>query len=222
MKAIKKVTNVEFTTKVDFSTFVYLPDDFSPDSCDKWPAILFLHGRAELGKEYSVLPDGGLHNFVEMNSFPLVVLEPQCPPDSEWVFELDSLAKFLSMMVSEYNLDPSRIYLTGLSMGGIGAWHLGIKYPDLFAAILPIAGGSYPFLGFPEAVARLKDVPVWAFHGLNDEILPVRLTQVLVDHLVRVNGDIRYTYYEDSGHDAWTKTYTNIEVYEWLLEKKRE
>lgn len=221
MKSIKSICKASFETEYNFTTFIQLPDGYGANPAKPWPAVLFLHGRDELGKEYDVLPDGGLRNFIAINSIPLVVIEPQCPADSEWVFQLDALAAFLGRMVKEYALDLDRIYLSGLSMGGFGAWHLGIRHPGLFAAVAPISGGTYPFLGYPEAVSALRDVPVWAFHGKDDDILPLSLTKVLVDELTKVGGKVRHTYYDNTGHNAWTQAYTDMEFYDWLLGQRR-
>lgn len=220
MEYIKQVTSIKIETGVELTNFIYLPEGYE-DSVKKFPTILFLHGKGEIGNDYDILPDGGLRAFVEQNALPFILLEPQCPPGSEWVFQLDALKAYLEGMVGRYRIDERRIYLTGLSMGAIGAWHLGIKFPSTFAAILPISGGAYPFLGFPEAAAALKDIPVWAFHGKDDDVLPIRLTQELVDVLRKCGGKVKYTYYENTGHDAWTRTYGDKEIYDWLLRQER-
>ncbi len=222
MNAIKQATHVKTETDVTFTNYVYLPDEYDADSNTDWPAIFFLHGKDEIGKVFDTLPDGGLHSFVEQNNLPFVILEPQCPAESEWVFQLDALMTYLEKMVDQYRIDTNRIYLTGLSMGAIGAWHLAIRYPSAFAAILPICGGTYPFLGYPDAVTRIKDVPVWAFHGKDDAVLPLQLTKILVDTLIQNGGNVKYTYYENTGHDAWTRTYSNMDIYHWLLHQEKK
>ena len=221
MNAIKQATQVKTETDVTLTNYVYLPDEYDADSNTDWPAIFFLHGKDEIGKVFDILPDGGLHSFVEKNDLPFIILEPQCPAGSEWVFQLDALMSFLEKMGEHYRIDTDRIYLTGLSMGAIGAWHLAIRFPTAFAAVVPISGGTYPFLGYPDAVARIKDVPVWTFHGADDPVLPIALTKILVDTLKRNGGDITYTYYENTGHDAWTRTYSNGEIYQWLLHQEK-
>lgn len=221
MNAIKQETRVTIETDVAFTNFVYLPDDYDATADTNWPTILFLHGKDEIGLPFDILPDGGLHSFVERNSLPFIILEPQCPAGSEWVFQLDALMSFLEKMGEQYRIDASRIYLTGLSMGAIGAWHLAIRFPSAFAAIVPISGGTYPFLGFPDAVARIKDVPIWTFHGTDDDVLPIALTKLLVDTLIKNGGNVTNTYYENTGHDAWTRTYSNGEIYRWLLKQTK-
>ncbi len=221
MNAIKQETRVKTETDVTFTNFVYLPDGYDASGDIARPAILFLHGKDETGKTFDILPDGGLHSFVDKNDLPFVIFEPQCPAESEWVFQLDALKTYLDKMVKQYGIDTNRIYLTGLSMGAIGAWHLAIRFPSAFAAIVPISGGTYPFLGYPDAVTRIKDVPVWAFHGEDDDVLPVALTRILVDTLIKSDGNVKYTYYENTGHDAWTRTYSSMDIYHWLLRQEK-
>ncbi|MFB0516806.1 MAG: alpha/beta hydrolase-fold protein, partial [Candidatus Neomarinimicrobiota bacterium] len=110
-----------------------------------------------------------------------------------------------------------RIYLTGLSMGGYGTWSLALAQPERFAAIAPICGG-----GDRRQACRLKDLPVWAFHGARDKVVPVRRTKRMVRAIEKCGGSPRLTIYLDAGHDSWTRTYDNPELYEWLLSNVRE
>ena len=138
-----------------------------------------------------------------------------------WNMELDALNGLVLSAMKTYNVDESRIYLTGLSMGGYGAWHLAEAYPRLFAAVVPICGGAQPMIGFPERIKALKKVPIWAFHGAKDNVVPVERSQELVDVLKKNDGNVRFTIYPDASHDSWTETYDNPELYEWLLKQKR-
>jgi predicted peptidase len=106
-------------------------------------------------------------------------------------------------------------------MGAYGAWYWSTMYPNRFAAVVPICGGGNPAHGFPDRVCALKNVPVWAFHGANDDIVPLSETQMLVETLKECGGNVRLTVYPDSGHDSWTETYNNPELYDWLTAQKR-
>jgi predicted peptidase len=150
------------------------------------------------------------------------VLAPQCTEQSIWLAELDALHALVEKIIQEYRIDTSRIYLTGMSMGGFGAWHLAAEYPSLFAAVVPICGGTISDLGFPEKIHAIKDVPVWAFHGAQDDKVPLQLSQELVDVLKNHNGNVKFTVYPDAKHDSWTRTYENPELYAWLLQQKNE
>ena len=135
----------------------------------KCPLIIFLHGAGERGNNLDLLKKHGIPKIVEQNpDFPFITLSPQCPKDSWWTSELRLLNGLVDKITKSYQVDMSRIYLTGLSMGGFGAWSLASMNPDLFAAIVPICGG-----GEPDRAARaLKNMPVWVFHGAKDTVVP--------------------------------------------------
>ena len=123
----------------------------------------------------------------------------------------------LDEVVNRYRVDKRRIYLTGLSMGGFGTYYIALDHPERFAAIVPICGGLTWWAGFHERVAALKDMPVWVFHGAKDETVPVEASQEAVDALRAVGNDARFTVYPEAGHDSWTETYNNPDLYTWLL-----
>ncbi len=116
------------------------------------------------------------------------------------------------MLEEKYNVDKNRIYVTGLSMGGYGTWSLAMEYPYRFAAIAPICGA-----GNERIACRLKDTPVWAFHGAKDNVVPISGDQKLIDELKKCGGDIKFTIYPNANHDSWTETYNNPKLYDWLL-----
>jgi predicted peptidase len=127
----------------------------------------------------------------------------------------------LDDLLGRYAVDRDRIYLTGLSMGGYGTWYLGTEHANRFAAIAPICGGGYWFHGFPERVCRLRDTPVWAFHGAQDDVVPLGESETLVDTLRQCGGTVELTVYPDAGHDSWTATYANPALYQWFLAHTR-
>jgi predicted peptidase len=122
------------------------------------------------------------------------------------------LILLLDYIESNYNVDKNREYLTGISMGGHATWSLAIQNPERFAAIIPVCAR-----GYSQDVYVLKDVPVWAFHGEKDDIVPVSDGQKMVDALEKAGGTVKFTIYPEGNHDAWTETYNNPEIYEWLL-----
>ena len=135
--------------------------------------------------------------------------------------ELDALHALILDILKSYAIDRSRIYLTGLSMGEYGAWHLAEAYPHLFSAIIPICGGTRPMIGFPEKIKVLKDTPIWVFHGAKDDVVPLKNSQDLVDVLTKQGGNVKFTIYPEAGHDSWTSTYENPDVFAWLMTQKR-
>lgn len=181
-----------------------------------WPLVLFLHGGGEGGNDLEKVKQHGLPKLIEGGkSFPFFVVSPQNPSETQF-WDDQQLIRLVDEIVQSHPIDESRIYLTGLSRGAFGAWRLAVQNPDRFAAVVPISGGGpLPY------VQRLKHVPIWAFHGQQDTVIPCRESQRLVDELNRVGGNVKLTLYPKAGHDAWTETYENPQLYEWLLQQKK-
>ena len=186
------------------------------------PLILFLHGSEERGCDLERIARHGIPKIAEEDpDFPFVAISPQLPPGGVWHRYHRTLLALLDDVIECHTVDPGRVYLTGVSLGGYGAWHLAAHAPERFAAVVPVCGGGLPSQGFPEEVHALKEVPVWAFHGALDTVVPPSESERLVDLLRRAGGDARLTLYPDLGHDSWTRTYEDPAVYEWLLEHER-
>jgi len=198
---------------------LYLPPKYG-DSKEKWPLMLFLHGAGEKGPDLNKVTVHGPPKLVakEGKTFPFVIVSPQCPEERGWTDELqlEALDGLLNDVVSRYRVDKDRIYVTGLSMGGFATWALAFRYPDRFAALAPICGR-----GNPAKVDRIKHVPVWVFHGAKDGLVPLRDSQVMVDALKQLGGNVKFTVYPEADHDSWTETYNNPAFYEWLLAQCR-
>jgi predicted peptidase len=208
----------EITKKLRLKYLLYLPGNYNPDEDKKWPLILFLHGAGERGDNLDIVKRTGIPKIVEKNDkFPFISVSPQCPEHSSWEGHFEELDLLLEEIVQSYKVDEDRVYVTGLSMGGYGTWDLAMVFPDRFAAIVPICGGST----YPEAVGVLKNLPIWAFHGSEDDIVPVEESKDLVDALKALDGNVRFTIYRDTGHDSWTQTYENADIYKWMLQQKR-
>ena len=183
------------------------------------PLVLFLHGAGERGHDGDAVKRHGLPRVLETrNPFaePVLVLAPQCPEESWWTLELDALEALLDHALATEPVDSDRVYLTGLSMGGHGSWHLAQKCPKRFAALVPICGGGHTPLA-----SRLTRLPIWAFHGAHDEVVPLSESQAMVEAVRRAGGNARLTVYEDLAHNAWSRAYDTPELYRWLLEQRR-
>jgi len=126
------------------------------------------------------------------------------------------LNALLDDLSARLRVDEARVYVTGLSMGGFGTWALAAEYPDRFAAIAPICGR-----GEPDTVERIKHLPVWVFHGADDEVVPLEASQSMVDALEACGGNVKFTVYPDTGHNSWSATYGDPAFYEWLLRQRR-
>lgn len=213
----------EIVKKVSLRYLLYLPKDYGKKQNAKWPMILFLHGMGERGNNLELVKKHGIPKIVEKKEdFPFVVVSPQCPINSMWNMMVDELHALVVDAVQRFNIDENRVYLTGLSMGGYGAWHLAAAYPDLFAAVVPICGGMIHDKDVSEQIKGLKDMPIWIFHGAKDEAVPVENSKELYDALKKLGGNVKITIYPDLGHDSWTVTYDNPALYKWLLKQKKQ
>jgi predicted peptidase len=119
----------------------------------------------------------------------------------------------LDEVIAEYRIDEQRIYLTGLSMGGFGTWRLAMAYPDRFAALAPVCGG-----GDPDQAHLVAHLPTWVFHGAKDDVVSIENSKKMVAALKKAGCDVKFTIYPDAGHDSWTETYNNPELYDWFLD----
>ncbi len=191
---------------------LYLPREYG-ESDKPWPVMMFLHGAGERGSNLNLLKKHGPPKLVDQGKdFPFIVISPQCPAGKWWTELLDTLTALLDEVEAAYDVDPRRVYLTGLSMGGFGSWSLACHQAERFAAIAPICGGGPWYLA-----DRLKDTPVWAFHGAQDGVVPARLSKEMVGAVKRTGGDAKLTVYPEANHDSWTATYDNPELYRWFL-----
>jgi predicted peptidase len=204
----------QITKTVSLKYLLYLPKDYGQKE-QKWPFMLFLHGAGERGDDLDLVKKHGPPKLVEQGKeFPFIIVSPQCPAGTWWTEEMDALMALLDDVQSKYAVDPNRVYLTGLSMGGYGSWALACRHPERFAAVAPICGGGERYLA-----NKLKDVPVWAFHGAKDPVVPLRESQEMVDALKRAGGEVQLTVYPEAEHDCWTVTYDNPKLYEWFLSR---
>ena len=211
----------QITVRLNY--LLFLPKIYGADPRKKWPLILFLHGMGERGSDLELVKKHGIPKIAEQQKdFEFIAVSPQCPADSLWTSELGALNALLDEIVETHAVDRACIYLTGLSMGGYGTWHLATVYPERFAAIAPICGGGMPLVGFPEKVCALRDVPVWAFHGAKDPVVPIAESEKMVNALKECDGNVKLTVYPDAEHDSWTETCGNPELYAWFLGHQRD
>ena len=197
---------------------LFLPEGYGRKKQQQWPMILFLHGAGESGDDLEKVKLHGLSEVVERRKdFPFIVVSPLCPTGRWWPAKTETLINLLDDIVSRYDVDTERIYLTGLSMGGFGTWTLACEHPKRFAAIAPICGGYEPFMA-----GKLKDTPVWAFHGAKDKIVLLKRSEEMVDAVNARGGNAKLTVYPDAGHNSWTVAYNNDRLYDWFLEHRKK
>ena len=215
------------TLRADY--LLFLPTGYEAGADKRWPLILFLHGAGERGTNvWQVDIHGPSKHIVDHPDFPFILVSPQCPADQVW--SNDVLLELLNEVCARHKVDPQRVYLTGLSMGGFGTWSLALAHPERFAAVAPICGGGevlHVLLaqhGFtsPRKKAALQGLPIWAFHGAKDTVVPPGESERMIRALKGLGaGEVKLTVYPEATHNAWAQTYSNPEFYQWLLEHPR-
>jgi predicted peptidase len=198
--------------------------------------VIFFHGAGERGDNNTAQLVHGMNNFASAEireKYPAFVVAPQCPnnqkwADVDWSADKHTLTKepsksmklsleLLDALQKEFSIDSSRLYVTGLSMGGYGTWDVIHRHPDLFAAAAPICGG-----GDPAGAKAMAKLPIWVFHGDQDTAVKVKRSREMVEALKAAGSDVKYTEYAGVGHDSWTATYKDPKFYEWLFAQKKK
>ena len=220
---------------------VYVPANWTKKK--KWPVILFLHGAGERGDDGLVQTEVGIGTAIRryVSRVPCIVVLPQCLKNRWWTEpEMQAVAlKALDQTFAEFNGDPERLYLTGLSMGGYGTWAIASSNPGKFAAYAVICGGVRPPPGaaprspetadltsaadpYTPIAQKIGKTPVWVFHGGADPVVPVAESRRMVEALKATGGNVKYNEYEGVRHDSWVKAYAEPDFFEWLLSHRLE
>lgn len=213
------------------------------DSTLRYPLVLFLHGAGERGDDNEAQLTHGVKTFLKeriRSEFPCFVLAPQCPVEGYWSsakfsrekypidfdfnysYEitpaLDAAIELLKSYRNDDYIDTTRIYITGLSMGGMGTFEAVARYPELFAAAAPVCGG-----GDPKAYNKTTaEVPFWIFHGDKDGVVPVENSRRMYDRLVQLGGKVRYKEYPDVNHNSWENAYDEVILLPWMFLKSKK
>lgn len=204
------VMNKEVLQFKSMQYIISYPKGYTEDK--KYPVILFLHGAGSRGNNIDLLSDNPYFKITDNNpEFPFITIAPLCSANT-WFDMFETLKEFVQKIRTEEYVELKKIYIIGASMGGYATWQLGMSLPECFTAIVPICGG-----GMYWNAGRLINVPVWAFHGNKDNTVFVEESMKMVDAVNRNGGNARLTIYPENGHDAWSDTYRNSEVFKWLL-----
>lgn len=197
---------------------LFVPHQYTPQK--RWPVIVFLHGIGEAGSDAQANLTVGLGPQIaeQASNFNFIVLFAQSTGgwDANSQAGTDVIAE-LAQLKKDYSVDADRVYLTGMSTGGYGTWAIGAKYRDQFAALVPLCGYSAEDALIPE----LTQIPVWAFHNSGDPFVMANSSRSTCDRINKAGGHARYTEYGAFGHDCWHATYSNPELYSWLLAQRR-
>lgn len=199
---------------------MYIPPEYNKTK-RPWPLLLFLHGAGESGDDVDMtIRHGPLKTAMMRGEFPFVVVAPQSQrglaAGGAWAAQEEDVFAILNRVRADYRIDDSRLYLTGLSMGGFGCFALAARKPGVFAAVAPICGG-----GNPADARKYEGAPFWIFHGDLDPVVPVGRSIEMYEAMKAMDQDVKLTRYPDLGHDSWTRTYDGEEIYAWLLSHEK-
>jgi len=201
----------------------------------KYPLVLYFHGIGVRGDDNEkTLLNGVWHlakdEFIE--KYPAFVIVPQCPSDMRWTeyssaseiqilskeinIAMQTVLEIMQKVISDFSIDTNRIYVSGMSMGGFATWEIIMRFPDVFAAAVPVCGG-----GDTSFANQITHIPIWAFHGALDKIVPPLRSIEMVESINNVGGNAKISIFENVGHDVWLKAYEMPEMYEWLFNQKK-
>lgn len=212
---------------------IHIPEN--PDPNKKYPLILFLHGAGERGNDNTKQLKHGAKQLLDYSiksNNPAIIIAPQCPKNQQWVntpwsapshtmpaqpsTPMQLTIQLLQDQIKNLPVDPQRIYITGISMGGFATWDLIQRHPSLFAAAIPICGG-----GDTAKAGKLTHLPIWAFHGDKDTTVLTSRSRDMITAIKKADGTPTYTEYPGVAHNSWTRTYKNQQVLKWLFSQKK-
>ncbi len=228
--------------RVQYTYQIYVPSGYTVTTAS--PLILALHGKGERGRDGQLQIEVGLGKAIRQypDRYPAIVVFPQVPLDRTWQgLGAQIVIAALDRTIAEFNIDLSRVYLMGLSMGGNGSWYLANCYPQRFAAMVVVCGWigprfgqngilDYPAIGadimdedlrLTEVIQRFDRLPIWMFHGEADSVVSVRESRIIVAALQAIGANIRYTEFPHVNHNAWDRAYTMMELSTWLFQQQR-
>jgi predicted peptidase len=206
------------TDNLNSKFWVYLPKRYEASKA-KMPVIIYLHGSSRRGTDLERVKANGLAHLVDTrDDFEFAVVSPQAGYKYAWqqCWRAADIKLVVEHVLKTWRFDPERVYISGLSMGGYGVWTCGAANPELYAAAVPICGG-----GSPANAAKYASLPIWAFHGEEDYVVPISRSRAMVDAIKKAGGNARLTAYPEVGHNSYEKAYADPELYRWLLKHKR-
>ncbi len=208
---------------------VYLPLSYDQNPGQKWPLIFFLIGTGERGEDpFPLAKHGPFQMILQKGSLPFIIVAPMLHVSTAFrSFPENYLDGALEEVLADYRIDPQRVYLTGLSMGGEATYRYALHRPEAFAALAPFAAFNPEYVPssrwegfkpFTLPMDRIKDIPVWAFHGSDDPVIPLAAAQRTVDDLRKAGGNVKFTILQGYDHNAWSEAYLDLAFYDWFLQ----
>ena len=202
---------------VHYHYLSYTPKDYSSDKSKTWPLIIYLHGGSDRGTDLNKLYSNGIPDQIYSGrEFPFIIIAPQCPEHIRFSTE-NWFENFFKEIIVKYRIDTNRVYLTGVSLGGSGTWYIAAKYSDKFAAIAPMSGFTSHLDFIDNNIDKLIDIPIWAFHGKIDNVVPFEETERIIKKLDGKNKALKFTIEAQVGHWINWLIYPNQELYDWFL-----
>jgi len=214
---------------------LFLPENYSSEI--EYPLLLSFHGAGEKGDDNFQQLEPWVAAWINDNiqaKNPCIILMPQCPQNRQWVdvpFQKGSYSisevpmtkpmklvkKIFDKIMNEYSVDENRVYVMGVSMGGYATWNFILNYPDIPAAAVPICGA-----GDPSLANRIKSLPIWAFHGDRDEVVPISGTTDMTNQLKKLgNNNVRVTIYENVGHESYDMAWKDLDLIRWVFKQNK-
>ena len=203
----------EIKTSIEVRYILQLPENQK----EKFPLLVFLHGSGERGTDIEMVKNHSPFTYQNLIKTDVAILAPQCPEKRWW--DTNEIYELIQSIATTYNVDTSRIYLTGLSMGGWGTWKLAAEHPELFAAVAPVCGVTDTDIF--RNIEVLKNTPVHVFHGALDDVVSPNMSLEIYQKLKKVNPDCSLTIFPNDNHDSWDSTYSDPKFYEWLFAQKK-
>jgi len=204
------------TKTLELPYLVRLPAGYGREG-GRRPLLIFLHGSGQCGTDLKKLEHTAPSRFADEHpdEFPFILVAPQAKSEKDW-WSLELLDPMLDEVLAKYEVDPDRVYLSGVSMGAYGVWDWAVHRPRAFAAIAPVSGE-----GNDDLAGELRHVPVWAFHGALDRAVSPAEEERMVNAVLKAGGEAKLTMYPDVGHNAGSRAYADPELYRWLLSQRR-
>lgn len=203
----------EVKTTIEVNYILQLPENKK----EQMPLMVFLHGSGERGTDVTLVKKNGPFNYQHLIQERVAILAPQCPENTWW--NTSEIYELIQSICTKYPIDTSRIYLTGLSMGGWGTWKLATDHPELFAAVAPVCGVTD--FTIEDNIERLSTTPVHIYHGALDDVVLPQMSLEMYQRLKKVNPNCSLTIFPNDNHNSWDSTYGDPKFYEWMFAQKK-
>ncbi|MBS7788157.1 prolyl oligopeptidase family serine peptidase [Flavobacterium sp. CYK-55] len=201
----------EIKQKVALEYLIDVPNQPNKDL----PLLVFLHGSGERGGALEIVKSHSPFTYKSLITQPAILLAPHCPENQKW--DTRAVYELIESIVAQYQVNPKRIYLTGLSMGGLGVWKLTFEHPELFAAVAPVCAPVDYYM--EDEFPRIKNVPIRIYHGALDDVVPPSYAIKIYNQLKKHNPLASLTIFQNDNHNSWDSTYSNPEFYQWLFQQ---